>query len=185
MISCKDVREPASGSLPEAGTRTYKLRSRFNGRRRWPLHVRCRRKSSRSLSHLLMSSCFYNCRHNSPSSVIIVRSKFSRTAGNKKRKFPIHADCSIAYRLSRSSSRNFITWLMYKASKWSVNCDVSAETISCLAVRLSQLDSLHRPNKTPSWRTIVNCLVPLTSVLDFVKFHWNILMLKVAVTSSF
>jgi len=44
MISCKDVREPASGSQREAGTRTYKLRSRFNGRRRWPLHVRCRRK---------------------------------------------------------------------------------------------------------------------------------------------
>jgi len=30
----------------------------FNGRRRWPLHVRCCKKSSRSLSHLLMSSCF-------------------------------------------------------------------------------------------------------------------------------
>ena len=44
MISCKDVREPASGSQREAGIRTYKLRSRFNGRRRWPLHVRCRRK---------------------------------------------------------------------------------------------------------------------------------------------
>ena len=44
MISCKDVREPASGSQREAGTRTYKLRSRFNGRMRWPLHVRCRRK---------------------------------------------------------------------------------------------------------------------------------------------
>jgi len=44
MISCKDVQEPASGSQREAGTRTYKLRSPFNGRRRWPLHVRCRRK---------------------------------------------------------------------------------------------------------------------------------------------
>jgi len=44
MISYKDVREPSSGSQREAGTRTYKLRSRFNGRRRWPLHVRCRRK---------------------------------------------------------------------------------------------------------------------------------------------
>jgi len=44
MISCTDVREPASGSQREAGTRTYKLRSQFNGRRRWPLHVRCRRK---------------------------------------------------------------------------------------------------------------------------------------------
>ena len=30
----------------------------FNGGRRWPLHVRCcRKKSSRLLSHLLMSSC--------------------------------------------------------------------------------------------------------------------------------
>ena len=34
----------------EAGSRTYKLGSWFNGRRRWPLHVRCRHKSSRSLS---------------------------------------------------------------------------------------------------------------------------------------
>jgi len=44
MISCNYVREAASGSHREAGTRTYKLRSRFNVRRRWPLHVRCRRK---------------------------------------------------------------------------------------------------------------------------------------------
>jgi len=44
MISCKHVREPASGSQREAGTRTYKLWSRFNGHRRWPLHVRCHRK---------------------------------------------------------------------------------------------------------------------------------------------
>jgi len=48
MISCKDVREPASAWLTayynEAGTRTYKLGSRFNRRRCWPLHVRCRRK---------------------------------------------------------------------------------------------------------------------------------------------
>jgi len=32
----------------------------FNGRRRWPLHVRCCKKSSRSLSHLLMSSCIHS-----------------------------------------------------------------------------------------------------------------------------
>ena len=44
MISCKDVREPASGLQREAGTRTCKLQSRFNGRRCWPLRVRCRRK---------------------------------------------------------------------------------------------------------------------------------------------
>ena len=40
MIRCKCVREPTSGSQHQAGTRTYQLRSRFNG----PLHVRCRRK---------------------------------------------------------------------------------------------------------------------------------------------
>jgi len=44
MISCKDVREPASGSQREAGTRTYKLWSRFNGYRRWLPHLRCRCK---------------------------------------------------------------------------------------------------------------------------------------------
>jgi len=58
MISCKDVREPASASQREAGTRTYKLRSPFNGRRRADLYMYVVVvKSSRSLSHLLMSSC--------------------------------------------------------------------------------------------------------------------------------
>jgi len=38
MISCNHVREPASGSQREAGTRMYKLRSQFNRRKRWPLH---------------------------------------------------------------------------------------------------------------------------------------------------
>ena len=34
------------------------IRKSFNGHRHWPLHVQgCRKKSSRSLSHLLMSSC--------------------------------------------------------------------------------------------------------------------------------
>jgi len=38
------------------------IRSRFNGRRHWPVHVRYRRKK-RLLSHLLMSSCYYYSDH--------------------------------------------------------------------------------------------------------------------------
>jgi len=58
MISYKDVREPASGSQREAGTRTCKLRSRFSGRICVGLYMYVVViKSSRSLSRLLMSSC--------------------------------------------------------------------------------------------------------------------------------
>jgi len=60
MISCKDVRQPASGSQREAGTRTYKLRSigSMGVCAVLYIHVRCRRKQfTLAISDLLMSSC--------------------------------------------------------------------------------------------------------------------------------
>jgi len=60
MISCKDVREPISDSqrnVMKLVTRTYKLGSRFSGRSTGLYMYVVVVKTSRSLSHLLMSSC--------------------------------------------------------------------------------------------------------------------------------
>jgi len=61
MISCKDVREPVSGSQSNIMKLVHErtIISRFNGRRRLPIYMYVVVvKSSRSLSYLLMSSRF-------------------------------------------------------------------------------------------------------------------------------